>query len=203
MVNALRLQQSRPGLAHATQYQPVANQEKADTEKNVTQTALIKNQSNAITQTIDWIKNNPTKVFLGSLFVLGGMKAISGYAHSMTNNNQLSSTTNLTNTDLNSLFIERLINNTQYEQKQNQISKNSNNKIVIDTFDPPDNQGINDKQNYNLTEAAQIAAASFDQAHPNITFPKGLSPAQTLEYLRENGINPMELLSHLPENVTL
>lgn len=46
MVNAVRLQQSRPSLAHATQYQPVANQEKADTEKNVTQTGLC-----CITQT--------------------------------------------------------------------------------------------------------------------------------------------------------
>jgi hypothetical protein len=58
-------------------------------------------------------------------------------------------------------------------------------------------------QLYNLEEAAQIAAASFNQAHPNITLPKELSPAQTLEYLRENGINPMELLSYLPQNVTL
>lgn len=203
MVNGVRLQQARTGLTNLTQYQPVAHQEKTDAENGVTQTATKKKHSNAITQTVGWIKNNPTKAFLGSLFALGGVTAISSYAHSMAHNNQLGSATNLTNTDLSSLFIERLINNTQYEKAQRKFSGNSDNKIAIDTFDPPDNQSINDQQSYNLEEAAQIAAASFNQAHPNITLPKELSPAQTLEYLRENGINPMELLSYLPQNVTL
>jgi hypothetical protein len=81
---------------------------------------------------------------------LGGVAAISSYTHSMAHNNQLGSATNLTNTDLSSLFIERLINNTQYEKAQRKFSGNSDNKIAIDTFDPPDNQSINDQQSYSL-----------------------------------------------------
>ncbi len=73
MVNGVRLQQARTGLTNLTQYQPVAHQEKTDAENGVTQTAAKKKHSNAITQTVGWIKNNPTKAFLGSLFALGSV----------------------------------------------------------------------------------------------------------------------------------
>ncbi len=51
-------------------------------------------------------------------------------------------------------------------------------------------------------QAARLARESFSRAHPNITWPSGLSPNETLAHLEQQGINRYEILKHLPENAT-